>query len=69
VGYRFVSEKNTSQIIRELKQQMREASDNLDFELAAILRDRMFELEGKSALTGPGTKSVSKSRKPGKAGR
>ncbi len=46
VGYRYAVNKNASQLGRDLRKQMKEAADNLDFELAAILRDRIFELEG-----------------------
>ena len=36
--------KNAPQILRELENQMREAADRLDFELAAMLRDQMLEI-------------------------
>ena len=35
-------------LIRELEKQMREASKLLEFEYAAILRDRIIELRGQS---------------------
>lgn len=38
------SAKNIKQIMAELERQMTEAADNLNFELAADLRDRLFEL-------------------------
>jgi len=44
-GYSYDAGINVSQIVEDLKKQMKDAADNLDFELAAILRDRVFELE------------------------
>lgn len=37
--------KNIHKLIDEIERQMREAADNLNFELAADLRDRLFELK------------------------
>lgn len=37
--------KNIGKLTQELERQMREAADNLNFELAADLRDRLFELK------------------------
>ena len=37
--------KNIKKIVAEVERQMREAADNLNFELAAELRDRLFELK------------------------
>ncbi len=37
--------KNIHKIAQELERQMREAADNLNFELAADLRDRLFEIK------------------------
>lgn len=39
------SPKNIKKIMDEVERQMREAADNLNFELAADLRDRLFELK------------------------
>lgn len=39
-------------VIQAVEQQMREAAENLDFELAAALRDRLFELRGMAAQGG-----------------
>ena len=36
--------KNIGKVLAEIERQMREAADNLNFELAADLRDRLFEL-------------------------
>ena len=33
-------------MLKQLEREMHEAADNLDFELAAILRDKIFELRG-----------------------
>jgi excinuclease ABC subunit B len=40
-----ITPKNIGGIIKEIELQMREAADNLDFESAAALRDRMLELK------------------------
>jgi excinuclease ABC subunit B len=39
-----VNKKNIKGIMKELDRQMRDAADNLNFELAGELRDRLFEL-------------------------
>ncbi|MBN1622621.1 MAG: excinuclease ABC subunit UvrB [Endomicrobiales bacterium] len=44
-GADYVNQKNIHQVIRELERQMREAADNLDFELAAVLRDKIKEIK------------------------
>ncbi|RAP50289.1 MAG: excinuclease ABC subunit B, partial [Methanosphaera sp. rholeuAM74] len=44
--YDNVTIDEVEEVIEELKQQMREAADNLEFEKAAKLRDRIKELEG-----------------------
>ncbi len=54
-GYRYPAVKPTPQLIRDIESQMQEAADNLEFELAAILRDKIFELKGrKKTKTGTG---------------
>ncbi|OEG69443.1 excinuclease ABC subunit B [Candidatus Endomicrobiellum trichonymphae] len=40
-----ITPKNIGGIIKEIELQMREAADNLDFESAAVLRERMLELK------------------------
>jgi excinuclease ABC subunit B len=40
-----VTPKNIDGIIKEIEIQMKEAADSLDFESAAILRDKMIELK------------------------
>ncbi len=49
-GYDYIvdSKKNSLPIlIRQIEKEMKDAANNLDFELAAILRDKLFELKGK----------------------
>ena len=43
-----LSKKNLPHILRELERRMGEAADSLDFELATVLRDQLFELKGLS---------------------
>ncbi|MBI3547703.1 MAG: excinuclease ABC subunit UvrB [Elusimicrobia bacterium] len=45
-----LTRKNLPHMIETLERQMREAADNLDFELAAALRDRVFEIREMSGL-------------------
>lgn len=40
-----ITPKNIGNIINEIEKQMKEAADNLDFELAAVLRDKMLDLK------------------------
>jgi excinuclease ABC subunit B len=44
-----VNRKNVKGIMKELEKQMRDAADNLDFELAKELRDRLFEVRDMAA--------------------
>ncbi|OGS55555.1 MAG: excinuclease ABC subunit B [Elusimicrobia bacterium RIFOXYB2_FULL_62_6] len=44
-----VNKGNVKGIMKELEKQMKDAADNLNFELAAELRDRLFELKDMSA--------------------
>jgi len=44
-GLNFALKKNLSGLIRDLEKQMRQAADNLDFETAAVLRDRVSEIK------------------------
>ncbi|MFH1369334.1 MAG: excinuclease ABC subunit UvrB [Elusimicrobiota bacterium] len=41
---KYISARNMPAVINELEKQMREAADNLNFELAAALRDRIYAL-------------------------
>lgn len=41
----FVTKKNINEILKSLEQQMKEAADNLDFETAAMFRDRIKEIK------------------------
>lgn len=43
-GYKYTPEKATGALLSELERQMREAADNLDFELAIVLRNKLLEL-------------------------
>ncbi len=43
-GIEYAAKTNLKQLVEQLKGQMREAADNLDFELAAMLRDKLVEL-------------------------
>ncbi|MFA6030698.1 MAG: excinuclease ABC subunit UvrB [Elusimicrobiota bacterium] len=43
-GARPLTPKSVPHLLETLERQMREAADNLDFELAALLRDQIFEL-------------------------
>ncbi len=45
--------KNLPIILKDVERQMKEAADNLDFELAAVLRDQLYELRGMSMGRGP----------------
>lgn len=47
-----LSRKNLPHLVDSLDHQMREAADNLDFELAAALRDQIIELREMSGLKG-----------------
>ncbi|MDR1696193.1 MAG: excinuclease ABC subunit UvrB [Endomicrobium sp.] len=44
-----ITPKNIDGIIKEMEDQMKEAADNLDFESAAVLRDKMLELKAMKA--------------------
>jgi len=45
----YVTPSNFNKIVAELEKQMRQAADNLDFELAARLRDKIFALNEMNA--------------------
>jgi len=47
-GYDYLTQEQTPVVLKQLEREMREAADNLDFEMAAILRDKIFELKGVS---------------------
>ncbi len=44
-GYKSVPAKGIGQLIRDIERQMQEAANNLEFELAILLRDKMNELK------------------------
>ena len=48
-----LTKKNLPHLVSELERQMREAADNLDFELAAVLRDQIYELKEMSGVKSP----------------
>ncbi|MDR3112194.1 MAG: excinuclease ABC subunit UvrB [Elusimicrobiota bacterium] len=52
-----VTPKNIDSLIKDIETQMKEAAENLDFETAALFRDRMTELKGMRSST---KKNVSK---------
>jgi len=43
-GYEYISKGNVRQQMAEVECQMKEAAENLDFELAMVLRDRLFAM-------------------------
>jgi excinuclease ABC subunit B len=45
-GYDYLTQEQAPLVLKQLEREMQEAADNLDFELAAILRDKIFELKG-----------------------
>jgi excinuclease ABC subunit B len=55
-GLELSAEKDPKKAIAEMRRQMHEAADNLDFETAAILRDEIQQLE--QLLKGPKKKAV-----------
>ena len=56
------SAKNLPMFVKDLENQMREAADNLNFELAATLRDKLFELKDMMAQNKK-TKTIKKGKK------
>ena len=57
-----LNRKNLPYLMEDLEKQMREAAENLDFELAVLLRDQLFELREMSGIRG-GRPSAKKPRK------
>ncbi|MDD3323159.1 MAG: excinuclease ABC subunit UvrB [Paludibacter sp.] len=45
----YISSKNINDVIKSLEKQMKEAADNLDFETAALLRDKIKEIKDMSS--------------------
>jgi len=58
-GERYLTRKELPQLIKNLETQMTEAADALDYELAAVLRDKLFEVRDMMA-TGKGTRPSGK---------
>ncbi len=52
-GGRPLTRENLPHLIKDLERQMKEAADALDYELAAVIRDKLFEVREMSA-SGPG---------------
>lgn len=48
LGKKSITPKNLPELIKETERQMKQAAENLDFELAADLRDYLFELKAMS---------------------
>jgi len=45
-----ITPKNIDKVISEIEEDMKEAADNLDFESAAVLRDRLFEIKSMKSI-------------------
>ncbi|MDR1123377.1 MAG: excinuclease ABC subunit UvrB [Elusimicrobiota bacterium] len=58
--------KNIPALLKDLEKQMTTAADNLNFELAAELRDRLFELREMSVKTAQAKRAAPKNKKKGK---
>jgi excinuclease ABC subunit B len=61
---------NLTELLRELDQEMQEASANLEFERAALLRDQIMEVKSGTGLTKiePKRRPMKYSRGPGRRG-
>ncbi|HVE15050.1 MAG TPA: excinuclease ABC subunit UvrB [Elusimicrobiota bacterium] len=59
-GHRPLTPRTLPHLVETLERQMKEAADSLDFELAALLRDQLFELKEMS----PGRPASAKGRRP-----
>ncbi|MBI4051588.1 MAG: excinuclease ABC subunit UvrB [Elusimicrobia bacterium] len=53
-----LSKKNLPHIMKEIEHRMKDAADNLDFELAAVLRDQLFELREMRVGSRPKSKVI-----------
>ncbi|NWF77760.1 MAG: excinuclease ABC subunit UvrB [Chloroflexi bacterium] len=60
-----ISKEEILQLIRQLESQMKAAAKNLEFEKAAMLRDRIIELRKDEELVSPMVKDNRSSRSPG----
>jgi excinuclease ABC subunit B len=58
-----LSKESLPRVIEEVERRMNAAADNLDFELAAVLRDQLFELKGMSPVGAKGQPPKAKSRR------
>jgi len=50
----YVSRENLPHLVKDLERQMKEAADSLDYELAAVIRDKLFEVREMSVKSGGG---------------
>ncbi len=57
-GIKYASKENMKELVGQLKGQMSEAADNLDFELATMLRDKLVELNALPRYTKKETAKV-----------
>jgi excinuclease ABC subunit B len=60
-----ISKEEIAQLIKQLESQMKAAAKNLEFEKAAMIRDRIIELRKDEELVSPLMKRQSDSRSPG----
>jgi excinuclease UvrABC helicase subunit UvrB len=58
-----LSKESLPRVIEEVERRMNAAADSLDFELAAVLRDQLFELKGMSPLGSKQSTAKAKRRK------
>jgi len=63
------AEYDTAELVAELEAEMLAAAEQLEFEKAARLRDRLTELTGKTPKRGPAPPSTKATRKAGRAGK
>jgi excinuclease ABC subunit B len=54
-AFKVGNKKELAETVKELDKQMRLAADSLDFELAAVLRDRLFQIKGMEVKTSRST--------------
>ncbi|MBI3292838.1 MAG: excinuclease ABC subunit UvrB, partial [Elusimicrobia bacterium] len=52
-GARYATRESLPHLIKDLERQMQDAAERLDFELAAVIRDKLFELKGMMAVKKP----------------
>jgi excinuclease ABC subunit B len=62
-GPKYLSRENLPHLMKDLERQMKEAADALDYELAAVIRDKIFEMKEMMA-GGAGKKAGNKKTRP-----